>query len=159
MQSGNSGDSMRAVRIQIRRLHRIYRRSRLTATGSGLRRSAAVPTSDLIRGVRIEVTVEPNADPESRVTLSNARDRLNMQRVRVDWRLDASVKRTFDTMFASCARNSGRTILARSIWTGNRRWRLAGDVRAEGTWHHMAPPECTILHAKASSTETASYMV
>jgi len=28
--SGNSGDSMRAVRIQIRRLHRIYRRSRLT---------------------------------------------------------------------------------------------------------------------------------
>jgi len=83
-----------------------------------------------------------------------------MQRVRVDWRLDASVKRTFDTMFALVREDSGRTILARSIWTrqsamaiGRRR----SSAKVPGiTW---APPECTILHAKASSTETASYMV
>ena len=92
----------------------------------------------LIRGIRMEVTVEPNADPESRVTLSNVRDQLNMPRVRVDWRPDASVKRTFDRMLALVrdefeANNIGRVDLDPEIGDGG--W--PATFEREGTWHHM----------------------
>jgi choline dehydrogenase-like flavoprotein len=61
-----------------------------------------------------------------------------MQRVRVDWRLDASVKRTFDTMFALVreefrANNIGEVDLDPAIGDGD--W--PATFEREGTWHHM----------------------
>src|SRR3569833_92731 len=51
----------------------------------------------LIRGVRFQIIVEPAPNPDSRVTLSpTKKDALGMQRVRVDWRLNDQVRRTFD---------------------------------------------------------------
>jgi choline dehydrogenase-like flavoprotein len=92
----------------------------------------------LIYGVRMQATVEPTPDPQSRVTLSDARDRLNMPRVRVDWRLDGNVKRTFDRMFALFrdeleANNIARVDLDPQIGEGD--WPETFD--REGNWHHM----------------------
>jgi choline dehydrogenase-like flavoprotein len=92
----------------------------------------------LIRGVRMDATVEATPDPESRVTLSDARDRLNMPRVRVNWHLDANVKRTFDRMFALTreeleSNNIARVDLDPQIGDGD--W--PKTFQREGTWHHM----------------------
>jgi choline dehydrogenase-like flavoprotein len=92
----------------------------------------------LIRGVRMDATVEATPDPESRITLSDARDRLNMPRVRINWHLDANVKRTFDRMFALMrkeleANNIARVDLDPEIGDGN--W--PKTFQREGTWHHM----------------------
>lgn len=92
----------------------------------------------LIRGVKMHATVEATPDPESRVTLSDTRDRLNMRRVRVNWRLDANVKRTFDRMFALMREELEASKIARidldpPIGEGD--W--PDTFEREGTWHHM----------------------
>lgn len=92
----------------------------------------------LIRGVRMQCTVEPPPDPQSRVTLSDKRDALGMQRVRVDWRLGDNVKRTFDRMFSLLreeleTHNIGRVELDPAIGTGD--W--PETFEREGNWHHM----------------------
>jgi choline dehydrogenase-like flavoprotein len=92
----------------------------------------------LISGVRMQATVEATPDPESRITLSVARDALNMPRVRVNWRLDAQVKRTFDRMFALLcgeleANNIARVDLDPEIGDGD--W--PETFEREGNWHHM----------------------
>jgi choline dehydrogenase-like flavoprotein len=92
----------------------------------------------LIRGVRMQVTVEATPDPESRVTLSDARDQLGMRRVRVNWRLDDTVRRTFDRMLALMrqeleSRNIARIDLDPPIEGGE--W--PSTFEREGTWHHM----------------------
>jgi choline dehydrogenase-like flavoprotein len=92
----------------------------------------------LIYGMRMQATVEPVPDPESRVTLSTVRDALNMPRVRVDWRLDANVKRTFDRMFALLrdeleANDIAQVDLDPQIGTGA--W--PETFEREGNWHHM----------------------
>ncbi|MEO6080243.1 MAG: GMC family oxidoreductase [Steroidobacteraceae bacterium] len=92
----------------------------------------------LIRGVRMQATVEPAPDPESRVTLSNTRDALYMPRVRVNWRLSDNVKRTFDRMFALLrdeleTNNIARVELDPAIGTGD--W--PDTFEREGNWHHM----------------------
>ncbi len=97
----------------------------------------------LIADVKMEAIVEPEPDPESRVMLSTQRDALGMPRVRVQWRLAPSVKRTFDRTFQ---------ILAESLVSKG-----IADVRMEppyserewpdtlvGTWHHMGT---TRMHA------------
>jgi choline dehydrogenase-like flavoprotein len=92
----------------------------------------------LIRGVQMAATAEATPDPESRITLADARDRLNMPRVRINWRLDASVKRTFDRMFALFrdeleTNNIARVDLGPPISDGD--W--PETFEREGTWHHM----------------------
>jgi choline dehydrogenase-like flavoprotein len=61
-----------------------------------------------------------------------------MPRVRVDWRLDGNVKRTFDRMFALFrdeleANNIARVDLDPQIGEGD--WPETFD--REGNWHHM----------------------
>jgi choline dehydrogenase-like flavoprotein len=92
----------------------------------------------LIRGLRMQATVEAAPDPDSRVTLADSRDQLNMPRVRVDWRLGDSVKRTFDRMFALLrdeleTNNIARVDLDPEI--GNGDW--PDTFEREGNWHHM----------------------
>lgn len=92
----------------------------------------------LIYGMRMQATVEPAPDPASRVTLSTVRDQLSMPRVRVDWRLDANVKRTFDRMFALLrdeleTNDIARVDLDPQIGTGP--W--PETFEREGNWHHM----------------------
>jgi len=62
----------------------------------------------LVKSCRLEAIVEPEPDPDSRVTLSDERDQLGMRRVKVDWRLGENVKRTFDRNFANRGRRTAR---------------------------------------------------
>jgi choline dehydrogenase-like flavoprotein len=92
----------------------------------------------LVRGIRLRVVVEPNPDPESRITLSERRDQLGMNRVRVRWRLGSLVKRTFDRTSALIAREMsdarvGDISLDPPIGDGD--W--PDGFSDEGTWHHM----------------------
>jgi len=92
----------------------------------------------LIRHSRFQIIVEPAPDPESRVTLSQQRDRLGMNRVRVDWRLGNSVKRTFDRTLAIVAEELALADVADvdldpSIESGS--W--PKTFEKEGTFHHM----------------------
>jgi len=92
----------------------------------------------LIHGVRMQATVEPAPNPNSRVTLSSTRDRLDMPRVRVDWRLDSNVKRTFDRMFSLLrdeleANNVAEVKMDPQIGDGE--W--PETFEREGNWHHM----------------------
>jgi choline dehydrogenase-like flavoprotein len=93
----------------------------------------------LVRDVRFQAIVEPEPDPDSRVTLSpNARDRLGVPRVRVDWRLGENVKRTFDRTLAiiceelrlaGVAEADPGPPIAGGPWPAS--------LEREGTWHHM----------------------
>ena len=94
----------------------------------------------LIKGVKFQMIAEPTPDPDSRVLLSPTdKDRLDMQRVRVDWRLGTQVRRTFDRTLAIIAhelRRSGIADLVRldpliegGVWPSS--------LETEGTWHHM----------------------
>jgi len=91
----------------------------------------------LIRGVKFQIIVEPEPNPNSRVMLSpNQKDRLGMNRVRVDWRLTSKVQRTFDRTLAILAddmRQSGVAEVALDEPIEGRKW--PSDL--EGTWHHM----------------------
>jgi choline dehydrogenase-like flavoprotein len=96
------------------------------------------PRPERMRGVRMKTIVEPTPDPDSRVTLSTAKDRLGMPRVRVDWRLDDRVRRTFDRTAALLAEEMERTGVARvqldpPILGGE--W--PATFEREGSWHHM----------------------
>lgn len=91
----------------------------------------------LIRGVKFQLIVEPEPDPDSRVMLSpTQKDQLGMPRVRVDWRLGSKVQRTFDRTLAILAEDMRRSGVAQvdldppiegSKWPSD----------LEGTWHHM----------------------
>ncbi len=93
----------------------------------------------LIRGVRFQIIVEPEPNPDSRVTLSPTdKDSLGMPRVRVDWRLTDRVRRTFDRTLAIVADELRRGGVADvkldppiegGVWPSS--------FEKEGTWHHM----------------------
>lgn len=93
----------------------------------------------LIQGVRFQIIVEPEPDPDSRVTLSPTRkDQLGMNRVRVDWRLGTRVKRTFDKTLEILAHEMRQSGVAEvkldppiegGVWPDT--------LEKEGTWHHM----------------------
>ena len=91
----------------------------------------------LIRGVKFQLIVEPEPNPDSRVMLSpSQKDRLGMNRVRVDWRLTSKVQRTFDRTLAIMADEMHRSGVARVELDPpieGRKW--PSDI--EGTWHHM----------------------
>lgn len=93
----------------------------------------------LISSIKFQAIVEPEPNPDSRITLSETqRDRLGMERVRVDWRLGEQVKRTFDRTFAILAdeiRGTGiATVALDPVIEGNP-W--PSTLEKEGTWHHM----------------------
>jgi choline dehydrogenase-like flavoprotein len=93
----------------------------------------------LIRGVRFQIIVEPEPNPDSRVTLSpTQKDRLGMPRVRVDWRLGTPVRRTFDKTLEIVAQEMRQAGVAEvtldppiegGVWPSS--------FEKEGTWHHM----------------------
>ncbi len=93
----------------------------------------------LIQGVRFQIIVEPEPDPDSRVTLSPTRkDQLGMNRVRVDWRLGTQVKRTFDKtleILANEMRQSGVAEVRLDPPIEGGVW--PDTLEKEGTWHHM----------------------
>jgi choline dehydrogenase-like flavoprotein len=92
----------------------------------------------LVRGCRFLAIVEPVPDPESRVTLSEQRDQLGMNRVSVKWRLDPLVRRTFDRNFALVARELSRAGVADvSLDPEIEGGEWPDSFSQEGTWHHM----------------------
>jgi choline dehydrogenase-like flavoprotein len=91
----------------------------------------------LIRGIKFQLIVEPEPNPDSRVMLSpTQKDSLGMPRVRVDWRLTSKVKRSFDRTLAILAedmRSSGVAEVDLDPPMEGQSW----PADLEGTWHHM----------------------
>jgi choline dehydrogenase-like flavoprotein len=88
---------------------------------------------------RFQAIVEPEPDPEARVTLGPDKDALGLSRVRVGWRLGNLTRRTFDRSFAVLAQELERAGIARVTLDppleGGTGWPASLDP--EGTWHHM----------------------
>jgi choline dehydrogenase-like flavoprotein len=94
----------------------------------------------LIRDVRFQAIVEPNPDPESRITLlPHSRDALGMPRVKVTWQLGDIVRRTFDRNFAILADEMRLAGIAQTTldapMEGTGGWHPTFEN--QGTWHHM----------------------
>jgi choline dehydrogenase-like flavoprotein len=90
----------------------------------------------LITDVKFQTIVEAEPNRDSRVTLSTQRDRLGMQRVKVDWQLTELVKRTFDRTNALLAQEmqlGGVASVSLDAPLEGRPW----PEQIEGTWHHM----------------------
>jgi choline dehydrogenase-like flavoprotein len=92
----------------------------------------------LVRDTRFQVIVEPAPDPESRIILSNRRDGLGVNRVKVEWRLNTLVKHTVDRTVAIIGEELKRAGVADvtldpPIPEGG--W--PDTFSNEGTWHHM----------------------
>jgi choline dehydrogenase-like flavoprotein len=103
-----------------------------------LRLTHARALRSLIKHTRFEAIVEPLPDPVSRVTLSHQRDRLGVNRVKVDWRLGTQVKRTFDRTLDIIGKELtsagvADVILDPPIEGGE--W--PNTFEKEGSWHHM----------------------
>jgi choline dehydrogenase-like flavoprotein len=90
----------------------------------------------LISDVKMQAIVEAEPNRDSRVTLSDRKDRLGLPRVKVDWRLTELVQRTFDRTFQLLADELKMMGVAQveldEPFTG-RPW----PAKLEGTWHHM----------------------
>ncbi len=100
----------------------------------------------LISEVKMEAIVEPEPDPDSRVTLGSERDALGMPRARVHWKLAPSVKRTFDRSFellAESLTSRGIAEVRMDEPFSSRDW----PSSLVGTWHHMGT---TRMHASPS---------
>ena len=92
----------------------------------------------LIKYTKFQVIAEPLPDPDSRVTLSQERDQLGVNRVKVDWRLDTQVKRTIDRTLAIVAEelsNAGVADVSLDPPIVGRDW--PDTFEKEGCWHHM----------------------
>jgi choline dehydrogenase-like flavoprotein len=90
----------------------------------------------MITQARLQMICEPQPDPDSRVTLAEARDALGMPRARVNWQLGDAVKRTFDRTLALVGqelRDAGIADVALDEPLVGREW----PAQLEGTWHHM----------------------
>ena len=89
-----------------------------------------------IKSVRLQAIVEPDPNPDSRVTLSDDKDQLGMNRVRVNWKLGSAVQRTFDRTFAIVAdelKQEGIADILLDPPLEGREW----PTNLESTWHHM----------------------
>ncbi|MFP3565379.1 FAD-dependent oxidoreductase [Paraburkholderia sp. SIMBA_030] len=106
----------------------------LDTIGYGLTRLYQWPA--LVTGVTLQAIVEAEPNRDSRVTLSDQRDRLDMPRVKVAWRLGDQVQRTFDRTFALLAQElqmAGIADVELDAPLEGRPW----PGKLEGTWHHM----------------------
>ena len=104
---------------------------------TGLVVSRYFPVRSLVRGCRFHVVVEPVPNPESRVTLSERRDQLGMNRVRVRWLLDPLVKRTVDRTCALIAEELARAGVADVVLDPAQDRAEPTSFSEEGTWHHI----------------------
>ena len=89
-----------------------------------------------VRGVRLQAIIEPDPNSDSRVTLSDEKDELGMNRVRVSWKLGSVVQRTFDRTLAIVAgelKRDGVADITLDPAHEGRPW----PANLEGTWHHM----------------------
>ncbi|MDB6063786.1 MAG: family oxidoreductase [Verrucomicrobiaceae bacterium] len=96
----------------------------------------AFPVPPLVRGISLEIMVEPDPNPNSRVTLSDSRDPLGMRRVRVDWQLGSLVQKTFSRtleILKEELQNAGAADIDVPPLFPDQQW----PARLEGTWHHM----------------------
>jgi len=93
----------------------------------------------LVREVRFQAIVEPQPDPDSRVTLSaTEHDALGMRRVQVDWRLGSNVQRTFDRTLAIIGAELERDGVAKvTLGPTLEGGPWPSSLEPEGTWHHM----------------------
>jgi choline dehydrogenase-like flavoprotein len=93
----------------------------------------------LIQDVKFQIIVEPEPNPDSRVTLSaTKKDKLGMPRVQVDWRLTDRVRRTFDKtleILANDMQQSGVAQVKLDPKIEGGEW--PASFEKEGTWHHM----------------------
>lgn len=93
----------------------------------------------LIREVKFEIIVEPEPNPDSRITLSTSKkDALGMPRVQVDWKLGTQVQRTLDrtlTIIADEIENAGIANVKLDPAIEGGPW--PASLEKEGTWHHM----------------------
>lgn len=92
----------------------------------------------LVKEVKFQASIEPEPDPEARVTLGPDRDALGLNRVRVAWRLSPLVRRTFDRHIALVAeefeRNGIATVRRDPPLAGRDDWPGLSD---DGSFHHM----------------------
>jgi choline dehydrogenase-like flavoprotein len=88
---------------------------------------------------KFQAIVEPEPDPQARVTLGAEKDALGLNRVRVGWRLGSLTRRTFDRNFAVLAQELESAGIARVTLDppleGGMDW--PPSLNPEGTWHHM----------------------
>jgi choline dehydrogenase-like flavoprotein len=93
----------------------------------------------LIQGVKFQIIVEPEPNPDSRVTLSASRkDQLGLPRVQVNWLLGSQVQRTIDRTLAIIAdemRIGGVADVELDPPIEGGAW--PPTLEKEGTWHHM----------------------
>ncbi|MGE0314478.1 MAG: GMC oxidoreductase [Lautropia sp.] len=89
-----------------------------------------------VRDVRLELIVEPEPDPDSRVTLSAERDTLGVPRVAIDWRLTDRMKRTVDRNVELIGAELLRAGVGR-VEAGPRLVDSGWPADLEGTFHHM----------------------
>jgi choline dehydrogenase-like flavoprotein len=93
----------------------------------------------LIQGVKFQIIVEPEPNPDSRVTLSaTQKDQLGVNRVQVNWRLSKQVQRTIDRTLAIIAdemRIGGVADVDLDPPIEGGAW--PATLEKEGTWHHM----------------------
>jgi choline dehydrogenase-like flavoprotein len=87
----------------------------------------------------IYARMEQAPNPESRVTLGEARDALGMRRVELDWRLGeldaASLRRTLEILAEELGQ-TGEGRLRMADWVAQRGARF-GDAEVHGGQHHM----------------------
>lgn len=93
----------------------------------------------LIQDVKFQIIVEPEPNPDSRVTLSRTnKDALGIPRVQVDWRLGATVQRTLDRTLAIISEElqlGGVAKVRLDPLIEGAPW--PSSLEKEGTWHHM----------------------
>ena len=93
----------------------------------------------LVKDVTFQAIVEPEPDPDARVTLSLDRDQLGVNRVCVGWRLGQLTRRTFDRNFAILADELQRSGVGAAKLDqpldGRDDW--PASLNPGGTWHHM----------------------
>jgi choline dehydrogenase-like flavoprotein len=90
----------------------------------------------LITDVKFQTIVEAEPNRDSRVTLSQQKDALGMNRVKVDWQLTELVKRTFDRTVTLLAEEMQRTGVA-DVRLDEPLEGKPWPAQLEGTWHHM----------------------
>lgn len=91
----------------------------------------------LIKEAQLQMICEPTPDRDSRVTLSDERDRLGMPRARVHWRLGDETKRTFDRSLAIIADELKQAGIADVELDPPLLKQEGWPASLEGTWHHM----------------------
>ena len=89
-----------------------------------------------VRDVRLQAIIEPDPNSDSRITLSDEKDQLGMNRVRVMWKLGSAVQRTFDRTLAIVADDLKRAGIAEVILDPTLEGR-SWPTSLESTWHHM----------------------